>query len=109
MASGQEGDFALSYFGEADLSRSDFRKARFQGARFEKAKVLQAAFMDSDCYNCDMSHADLTGSDFSRANLFLACMHGVKDKDAHFEGANKLYLRGPDADMAAAESFRAPE
>ena len=33
---------------------------------------------------------------------------GVKDKDARFEGANKAWLRGPDADMAAAENFKAP-
>jgi uncharacterized protein YjbI with pentapeptide repeats len=56
-----------------------------------------------------MNHADLSGSDFGRASLFLACLHGIKDEKTNYTGANKTYLRGPDADMAAAENFQAPE
>ncbi|OIN99819.1 MAG: hypothetical protein AUJ49_10430 [Desulfovibrionaceae bacterium CG1_02_65_16] len=105
---GREGDFDLSYFGEADLSQSDFRQVRYNSAKFTKARVLDAAFIDCDCSSCDMSHADFSGSDFSRTNLLLACLHGVMDEKTRFTGASKTFLRGPDAGMAAAEDFKAP-
>jgi uncharacterized protein YjbI with pentapeptide repeats len=51
------------------------RQCMFSDANLENVQALEGDFAQSFFGEASLSHADLSGSDFSRANLYLACMH----------------------------------
>lgn len=86
------------------------RQCLFSGANLENVQARKGDFAQSFFRDASLSHADfrsasLRDAKFTRANLFLSCMHGTIQEKTVFIGANTLYPRGPDPDMAEAETF----
>jgi len=98
----------MATFKKAGLVGADFSGADLSQSLFVEAICDGARFVGADLSYTDFSHARVGETDFSRARLPYANLHGVRQGDARWDGADRHSIYPTDPDLLAAEQWQPP-